>query len=518
MESIIQTKTRKEVYTPPRFAAMFGLHPDPIFGADPAGRIVYWNQAAETMLDLPHTPKNVQRMQKEAAQRFQPSLDSLFTQCVETGESVTQWVLPLPLDPAAKPFRMDLLPILDHGEVVGAWGQCHLHQDEAAARARGRGGDSLLIRRINSFLLNMIESTVNGIVVMDPQGKVLIFNRSMEKMTGFSAEEVVGVPGALDLFYGWETAKGNMAAMRGGKSGPPGRLVMHETTLKDRNGNKIPVHLSAAIIMENGVETGSVGVFSDLREQKRMEKELSAAHQALVEADRSAALGRLSASVAHEINNPLSGVLMFAELLKLRLKNDPEAEADLQEIIDQTHRCKRIVQNLLGISRKSSGQKEFFDLSAAFEQCLAIMLPQSRFSGIEVHRDFDRNLPPFYGDRVQIQQVFTNLLLNAADALDGRGTVTLTARYDKKTRLFTLRFADNGPGIPEKDAQRIFESFYTTKPVGYGTGLGLSISQDIISAHGGTIRLDPGAQKGCAFVITLPGTSAAREEGEIQGK
>ncbi len=488
------------------WALLFSRHPEPVFVSDEMGRVVYWNPAAERLMGFPYTPRRAGSSRRQAAQRFQPSLDTLFAECVESGEASVKWVLPLPLDPEGRPLSLSLTPLWESGRAVGAWGACRTPgNEEDRNSARDSGGDSLLIRRINSFLLNMIESTVNGIVVMDPSGKVLIFNRSMEKMTGFSAEEVVGVPGALDLFYGRDTAEANLAAMRRGKNGPPGRLVMHETHLKDRDGNRIPVHLSAAIIKEEGVETGSVGVFSDLRDHKRMENELRAAHQALVEAARAAALGRLSASVAHEINNPLSGVLMFAELVLLRVKDDPEAEADLRQIVDQTHRCKTIVRNLLAFSRKSTGAKEPFDLHEAFNQCLAIIGRESRFAGIEVVSDLDRNLPPFLGDRVQIQQVFTNLLLNAADALEGRGRITFSTRYDRKKKVFAIRFSDNGPGIPEKNLDRVFESFFTTKPVGHGTGLGLSISQDIIHAHGGEIRAENIAEGGCAFVISLPG-------------
>lgn len=486
------------------FARIFAQHPDPVFVADDQGRVVYWNPPAEKLMGLPFSPVNTRSAKKEASQRFHPGLDALFSECLAGGKAAVQWVLPLPLDPADEPLRMDLVPLWEDGRATGAWGVCRMRETGKEDPSPGGGGDNLLIRRINSFLLNMIESTVNGIVVMDPAGKVLIFNRSMEKMTGFAAEELVGVPGALDLFYGRETAEANLAAMRKGEHGPPGRLVMHETLLKDRHGNRIPVHLSAAIIKERGKETGSVGVFSDLRDQRRMEGELQAAHQALVEADRTAALGRLSASVAHEINNPLSGVLMFAELLMMRVKDDPEAAADLRQILDQTHRCKTIVQNLLGFSRKSTGQKEPFNLHEAFRQCLAIIGREARFSGVEVDCDFDPNLPPFPGDRVQIQQVFTNLLLNAADALEGRGRITVTTRYNRRRKLFTLRFADNGPGIPEKDLARVFESFFTTKPMGYGTGLGLSISQDIIHAHGGRLQAENLPGGGCAFTITLP--------------
>ncbi|MFP4476480.1 MAG: ATP-binding protein [Desulfatibacillaceae bacterium] len=485
-----------------RFIHLFRHHPDPIFLADPTGRIVYWNVPAEEMLKIPYDADNVAKVEEEAVHRFHPSLDNLFRESLENMRGASSWVLPLPLDPCLSPIKITIMPISQGDTVTGAWGVCHT--DEKQEEPDENRGDSL-IRRINSFLLNTIESTVNGIVVMDTRGKVLIFNRSMEKMTGFRAEQVVGVPGALELFYGWETAKGNMAAMRGERNGPPGRLVMHHTTLKDRDGNKIPVSLSAAIIKEGGVETGSVGVFSDLRERKRMEKELRHAQENLVEADKAAALGRLSASVAHEINNPLSGILMFAEILQKRLDDDQESKADLQEIIDQTLRCKSIVRNLLDFSRKSSGDWVGFALNKAFKQCLDIVLPQSRFAHVDVACDFCENMPDVVADRVKIQQVFINLLLNAADSMETTGgMIHVATKCDSERDVMIATIRDTGPGIVDEERERIFESFYTTKPVGYGTGLGLSISREIIKAHGGGIWVDNHPEGGAVFTVEIP--------------
>jgi PAS domain S-box-containing protein len=487
------------------FIHLFRHHPDPIFLSDPAGRIIFWNIPAEEMLGVTYQEDNIAMVEKVAAHRFHPSLDLLFRESLENMRSQSSWILPLPLDPCLSPIKITIMPITQAGKATGAWGVCHVNAREEEEAQPQNTGDNL-IRRINSFLLNTIESTVNGIMVMDTRGKVLIFNKSMENMTGFQAGEVVGIPGALELFYGWETAKANMSAMRGEENGPPGRLVMHHTTLKDRQGNKIPVSLSAAIIKEGGVETGSVGVFSDLRDTKRMEEDLRQAQERLVEADKAAALGRLSSSVAHEINNPLSGIVMFAEIMQKRLAGDPESVADLKEIIDQTLRCKSIVRNLLDFSRKSSGDWAGFDLNMAFRQCLDIVLPQSRFQNIEVHCSFDDNLPDIVADRVQIQQVFINLVLNAADSMArSGGEIHITTSRDTGRGVFLIQIRDTGPGVPEHEREKIFESFYTTKPVGYGTGLGLSISREIIKAHGGSITVENHPCGGAMFTVELPG-------------
>ncbi|WP_028314734.1 PAS domain-containing sensor histidine kinase [Desulfatibacillum aliphaticivorans] len=490
------------------FMEMFRHHPDPAFLADKSGKIIGWNAPADEMLGLPYSPENVDLVANKGVHRFHPSLNELFAQCIQRGAGSEQWVLPLPGDMGKPHIRFIVTPIQKNTGVSGAWAVCpRSHEDRDGVCFTPENP----VVRMLSFLTNMIESTVNGIVVMDPRGKVLMFNKSMEIMTGFASEDVVGIPGGVDLFYGWETAKRNMKLMRSKQYGRPGILNMVKTELKDRDGNPFPVTLSAGIMFEDGQETGSVGIFGDLRESERLARELRSAQERLIQADRNAALGRLSASVAHEINNPLSGILMFAEIMQRSLKDDPVYRDDLKEIIDQTLRCKAIVRNLLGFSRKSDNGNEPFDIPEAFRQCLDIVLPQAKFQGIEVKCDFQPDMPKMQADRVQMQQVFTNLVLNAADALEGKGLICIKARHDFESGYFFMEFRDNGPGVAQGELEKIFESFYTTKPVGYGTGLGLSITQDIIHNHGGTIGVENHPEGGTIFTIRLPGPKIKKE-------
>jgi len=486
-----------------KFIELFQHHPDPIFLADAKARITYWNTPADKILGKTFSSQNVKIVAKKGIYRYHPSLDIVLSDCITAKESAIRWIIPLPGDINKPPIKLIVTPIKNGKKITGAWAICHCMPDDPEANE----SDPIQINpilRVLSFLMNMIESTANGIVVMDPQGKVLIFNKSMENMTGFSAHEVIGIPGGVDLFYGWNTAKKNMDLMRGGKYGKSGMLNMLKTTLKDRSGNRFPASLSAGIMIENGEEAGTVGIFGDLRESERLSRELGDAQENLIHADRNAALGKLSASVAHEINNPLSGILMFAEILQKALGGDTTYKDDLKEIIEQTKRCKSIVKNLLGFSRKSGADKTSFDLPRAFHQCLDIVLPQAKFKDIDVKYDFQEYMPEMEADKVQIQQVFTNLVLNAADAINGTGTIIIKACHDIDNDCFFLEFSDTGPGIPEDKIEKIFQSFYTTKPVGYGTGLGLSITQDIINNHNGTIKVKNIPKGGTVFLIRLP--------------
>ena len=359
------------------------------------------------------------------------------------------------------------------------------------------------VQTSKTFFENVIESTVDGIVVVDTKGNVLIFNQGMEKLTGYSSSEIID-RGHLSSFYDIDVAKENMKKMRSDQYGPIGKLNPTRMSITTKTGEEIPVTLSASIIEVNGKEIGSVGVFTDMREILQMRKDLEAAHLQLVQSEKIASVGRMAAGVAHEINNPLSGVLIYAELLAESFKEDPDTLRDIQEIIDQTLRCKRIVSELLEFSRQTVGKVSSFQISELVTKCLNVLVNQSAFQDIEVSTDFQPHMPQMVGDMGQLQQVFANLFINAADAMEGKGSLRIKARYDDEKGQFTIWVADTGPGIPENLRDKIFDIFFTTKPVGKGTGLGLSITENIIKLHGGRVKIDCPAEGGTVFMIELP--------------
>ncbi|MBW1785946.1 MAG: PAS domain S-box protein [Deltaproteobacteria bacterium] len=353
------------------------------------------------------------------------------------------------------------------------------------------------------FLENVIESTVDGIVVVDTKGNVLIFNEGMEKLTGYTAEEIME-KGHLSSFYNMDVAKENMLKMRSDTRGPLGKLNPTSMSITNKSGEEIPVTLSASLITIDGREVGSVGIFTDMRELLLMRKELEEARIQLFQSEKIASVGRMAAGVAHEINNPLSGILIYAELLKESLKDHLQHTKDLQEIIDQTLRTKRIVSDLLEFSRQSIGKTTAFSLEELIDKCLNLLMHQATFQDIDVVREVEADMPQMVGDMGQLQQVFTNLFINAADAMEGKGRLGISVRYDRGTSRFMARVSDTGPGIPEQFRNKVFDIFFTTKPVGKGTGLGLSISQKIIELHGGAIHFECPPQGGTAFLLELP--------------
>lgn len=359
-------------------------------------------------------------------------------------------------------------------------------------------------QKSNIFFQNVIQSTVDGIVMVDTKGNVMIFNEGMERLTGYSAKEIME-KGHLSSFYNIDVAKENMKKMRSDKHGPVGKLNPTPMPITNKYGEEIPVTLSASIIIINGKEIGSVGVFTDMREILQMRKDLEQAHLQLVQSDKIASVGRMAAGVAHEINNPLSGVLMYAELLKESLNDSgPQLKSDVQEIIDQTLRCKKIVADLLEFSRQSMGKAFSFSLDQLISKCLNLLVNQALFQDIQVNTVIDPYMPQLHGDMGQLQQVFSNLFINAAHAMEGKGRLDIEARFDTSKSRFIIKVSDTGPGIPDAYQDKIFDMFFTTKPVGKGTGLGLSISQNIISLHGGSLRFECPPEGGTTFIVELP--------------
>ena len=353
------------------------------------------------------------------------------------------------------------------------------------------------------FFENVIQSAVDGIVVVDTKGRVLIFNEGMERLTGYSTKEIME-HGHLASFYNIDVAKENMRKMRSDHHGPLGKLNPTSMSITTKDGKEVPVTLSASIITINDKEVGSSGVFTDMREILKMRKELEDAHLQLVQSEKIASVGRMAAGVAHEINNPLAGALIYAELLKEELQDDPKYQDDIQEVINQTLRCKKIVAELLEFSRQSIGQTSSFSLEYLINQCLNLLINQALFQNIRVTTEIEPDIPEMVGDMGQLQQVFTNLFINAAHAMEEKGMLKVVANYRQDKSRFVIKVSDTGPGIPAKLRDKIFDIFFTTKPVGKGTGLGLSITQNIIQLHGGTIGFDCPPSGGTTFTIELP--------------
>jgi len=248
-------------------------------------------------------------------------------------------------------------------------------------------------------------------------------------------------------------------------------------------------------------------------------------HMAQAEAARSeklASVGLLAAGIAHELNNPLTGVLTFSHLVRKQMPDgSPEAE-DLDLVIKETKRCAVIIRRLLDFAREKTPEKKFSDLNSLVEQTVQLIKKSAQIAEIDIILDLDPSLPEIWIDEDLVKQVIMNLLVNAQHATSRGGSVTVRTRVDNPKHpgeedavvkpMAEITVADTGCGIPQDNLQRIFDPFFTTKGVGKGTGLGLSVSHGTIAAHGGTIEVDSEEGVGSEFRIYLPLDVSAGEE------
>jgi two-component system NtrC family sensor kinase len=224
----------------------------------------------------------------------------------------------------------------------------------------------------------------------------------------------------------------------------------------------------------------------------------------LMQSEKLASLGRLASGVAHEINSPLTGILTFSHLLMRRLKDHPELQHELELIVRETTRVSAIVRGLLDFARESKPQKRPCNINELILQTLSLVEHQAVFHDIRIVKGLDPQVPTILVDANQIQQVFMNILLNAADAMPAGGVLTITSNLIPEDSFVQVRFTDTGTGIPEKNLNRIFDPFFTTKADKKGTGLGLAVSYGIIDRHRGQIEVQSEEGKGTTFTIKLP--------------
>jgi two-component system, NtrC family, sensor kinase len=246
------------------------------------------------------------------------------------------------------------------------------------------------------------------------------------------------------------------------------------------------------------------------RRVKERSDELSKIHAQLFRSEKLASLGKLAAGVAHEINNPLTGILTNSSLMLEDLAAEDPMREEVEVIVHETIRCRDIVKRLLDFARQTKPQKKLTNLNDLMENIVLLVRNQASFRNIQIERHLEEQLPLVLTDPDQIQQVFINIILNAAEAMTQGGLLTIRSSLDAGTRLINLSFADTGPGIAEEQRERIFDPFFTTKE--HGTGLGLSISYGIIEQHGGTISVESAVGKGTTFTIQLPVTTAEQED------
>jgi len=362
------------------------------------------------------------------------------------------------------------------------------------------------LRETKEFLENIMESSVDGILTTDLKGKLTYTNRAMEEMLQARREDVLGTH--ISSFYvkGIQQAREIMSLLRAAE-----RADNYVMEVRRTDGRQLTILTSLFLLRnEDNVIIGTAGIFKDITEQKQLEAKLKAAQARLIEASKMRALGELVAGVAHELNNPLMASQTILHVIMRNVPQDwPERER-LELIRKCNERIGKIVDHLREFSRQTKPELQPMDINHPIENALMITGQQLLNHGISLVRQLAPNLPKIMGDPNQLEQVFLNLIANARDAIDDAGgqkkelTITTGLSEDEGAPSIFVSVKDSGVGIPPENMEKIFEPFFSTKPVGKGTGLGLSLCFGIVEAHGGRIDIKSRMGEGTKVTITLP--------------
>lgn len=360
------------------------------------------------------------------------------------------------------------------------------------------------LQKTKEFLEGVIQSSATAIIAADRKGDILLMNQAAEELFGFSADEARGNRSVESIYRPGE-AREIMRKMRDENyGGSKGKLHSEKTVILNSEGEEIPVELNAAIIYEGDREVATMGIFFDLREKLAVEEKLRETRKQLAQSEKMASLGQLAAGVAHEINNPLTGILLYANLAAESLSEDEPLAENLKNIIEDVGRCQGIVKNLLVYSRQTNPTKNIIQLPDLVGMSLNLIRDQSLFGKIIIEKEMPDEMMLVHVDKNQIIQVIINLIINAEAAMNGEGIITLRAYRDKPSRKAYLEVADTGCGIEDADLPKIFDPFFTTKEPGKGTGLGLSTSYGIMKENGGGISVKKTGPEGTVFLLELP--------------
>lgn len=377
----------------------------------------------------------------------------------------------------------------------------------------------------NEFADNIIRSMSSALIAVDSGGAVTMINDATEALFGYTRDALVGGPLDRLLPPGQEDRWSWPALSR--RMRLEGPIHGEETTWQSRPGAFLPVSVSCSPLSDRFANvTGAVLVVTDLREAKRRIAEAQAATAAararareledanaalqllqdeLVRAAKMSSLGRLAAGVAHELNNPLGGILLYSDLLLEDTAESDPRRSNLTKIAQLAARCREIVRGLLDFARPAESRESNVDVHALLRSTLAILEGQEVFHNVTVDWRLCDEAPRILAAPAQLQQAFTNIFVNAVEAMDGNGTLVIETARGALGSL-VVKVSDTGCGISPEDVEHLFEPFFTRKDD--GTGLGLAITYGIVERHGGDIEVESAEGKGTTFTVTLRGSSS----------
>ena len=359
------------------------------------------------------------------------------------------------------------------------------------------------VKETNDFLNNVIRSSPNAIIGATMKGTIFAWNQGAEETLGYSEQDVVGKMDVREL-YKDDEAYEVMKKMRGPEYGDSGKLRSYPMTFKDRRGNLVEGNLSANLIYdEAGEEMASVGFFVDLGERLEMERKLHRTQEQLLQSEKLAAMGRLTSQLAHELNNPLYGIMNTLELMKTEIPPTNKRRKLLEMALSECERLTDMLRKTLSFSKPDQESRCTVDINTILDEILLLHEKQLREIDIKLHTDLTEGLKPVLASKNQLRQVFLNLISNAKDAMPEGGELTIATQGNGKQ--IRVQVTDTGVGIKAENMDKIFETFFTTKTdTVKGVGLGLSVCYGFIKDHGGDIKVESQPGVGTTFNVILP--------------
>lgn len=358
------------------------------------------------------------------------------------------------------------------------------------------------IRKTNDFLNNIIHNSANAIMAADMTGTIILWNQAAEEILGYKTNDVVGKLNITQV-YPEGMAKKVMGKLREGNVRRKGRLKFYPVVLLKKDGQIAEGNISASIVYdENRQEIATVGIFMDLKERLEMERRLKTTQEQLLQSEKLAAMGRLTSQIAHELNNPLYGIMNTLELMKTEISPGNNRRKILEMALSETVRLTELLHKMLTFSKPDQKEKQPVDINTILDEILLLHEKQFSENNIIIEIHLADGMPSVLASKNQLRQVFLNMFHNAGDAMPDGGTLTVkTAVEDGE---IAIEISDNGIGINEKDIKNIFDAFFTTKSSVKGVGLGLSVCYGFIAEHGGDIQVTSEQGVGTCFKITLP--------------
>ncbi|MDI6800535.1 MAG: ATP-binding protein [Thermodesulfovibrionales bacterium] len=330
----------------------------------------------------------------------------------------------------------------------------------------------------------VVDGITDYIFITDTERNIVNINHAMAQAYNKHAGDIIGKQ-CMELFgHDFDCLQCNKKN---------GKFHIEEKDIKGET------YLISIFPFNHDKESLTIHVLKNITEMKRLKQQLHHSYKL-------ASLGLLVSGIAHEINNPLTGIIAYTELLKMKVA-DEDISIDLKKILDSADRCKKIAENLLIFSRQRTPTKSLESINDIIDRTIELRNYWLKSNNIEIIKQYG-NIPTIFVDSQQIQHVMLNILLNAEQAIAetgrGSGRITFETSYNTASKVVTIKVSDNGPGIPKDIMPKIFDPFFSTKSVSTGTGLGLSISHGIIAEHGGSIRAESSDGNGAAFIVDLP--------------